>query len=143
MKKIIMKDFSKSALYSFLLLVSVPFLHAAISKSVSSFFYTFDNFSIPVFIGVYTSFWIYFNTAIKKSETEILRYDDEVKALEKISSKAYFSNYVESNNKLNQLRTEVSNSKINLEHINYGLQFALIFWTVIKFVLYFINICTA
>jgi len=135
-----MNDFNKCSLYTFLLLVSIPFLYGAFSKSVTSFFNTFDNLSIPVFIGTYSFFWIRFSRYIKDAGRQILRYDNEVKTFSKknIYSKPEFAKNIEADNKLTQLKIKVSESKTNLEHINYGLQFALCFWAGIKIIEFFL-----
>lgn len=127
-----MNDFNRWSLYSFLFLVSLPFLCSAFFKSIGLFLYVFDNVSIPVFMGVYSFFWIRFSRNIKNSEKKVARLTDEISSFQKNYSRNDFSKYVEDDEKLKKLEIEIFASKKNLEHINYALQFALIFWAFLK-----------
>ena len=136
----ILKTFNQYSLYAFLILLALPLIYCLLPKLFNSYFDAFDKLSIPLWLALYSFFWLKFNRQIKKTEQQIPIYKNRITSFEKIGSKEYFNEYKTDIVQLSILEKDLKELKLHFDFVNETLRISVIVGALVKLIQFAYNV---
>ena len=128
----IIKAFTQYSLYAILILLVLPSIYLFLPKIFNSYFDAFDKLSIPIWAALYSFFWLKFNQQVKKTQQQILIYQNRTSSLEKVGNREYLNEYKTDALQLSNLEKELAELKLHFDFVNEALRISIIVGAIVK-----------